>query len=115
MDDPHSNPHADASAGKCPVDHGQGAAKNAGGDKRRHGNRDWWPKQLDVQMLHNNSAKSDPMGADFNYAEEFKKLDLAAIKADPRFEEMALLKYSRLSVQPVTDAEWKMICKLGGL
>ncbi len=82
MDDPHSNPHADASAGKCPVDHGQGAAKNAGGDKRRHGNRDWWPKQLDVQMLHNNSAKSDPMGADFNYAEEFKKLDLAAIKAD---------------------------------
>ncbi|MDB5566919.1 MAG: hypothetical protein JWP84_3485 [Tardiphaga sp.] len=40
---------------------------------------------------------------------------LVAIKADPRFAEMALLKYSRLSVQPVTDAEWKMICKLGGL
>ncbi|MBC7578994.1 EVE domain-containing protein [Tardiphaga sp.] len=40
---------------------------------------------------------------------------LAAIKADPRFAEMALLKYSRLSVQPVTDAEWKMIRKLGGL
>jgi predicted RNA-binding protein with PUA-like domain len=40
---------------------------------------------------------------------------LAAIKADERFAEMALLKYSRLSVQPVTDAEWKMICKLGGL
>ncbi|MDB5500134.1 MAG: hypothetical protein JWR89_36 [Tardiphaga sp.] len=40
---------------------------------------------------------------------------LAAIKADPRFAEMALLKYSRLSVQPVTDAEWKLICKLGGL
>jgi predicted RNA-binding protein with PUA-like domain len=40
---------------------------------------------------------------------------LAAIKADPRFAEMALLKYSRLSVQPVTDGEWKLICKLGGL
>jgi predicted RNA-binding protein with PUA-like domain len=40
---------------------------------------------------------------------------LAAIKADPRFAEMALLKYSRLSVQPVTDTEWKLICKLGGL
>jgi predicted RNA-binding protein with PUA-like domain len=40
---------------------------------------------------------------------------LAAIKADPRFAEMALLKYSRLSMQPVTDAEWKMIRKLGGL
>ena len=40
---------------------------------------------------------------------------LAAIKADERFAEMALLKYSRLSVQPVTDVEWKLICKLGGL
>jgi predicted RNA-binding protein with PUA-like domain len=40
---------------------------------------------------------------------------LAAIKADERFADMALLKYSRLSVQPVTDAEWKLICKLGGL
>ncbi|MDB5616359.1 EVE domain-containing protein [Tardiphaga sp.] len=40
---------------------------------------------------------------------------LAAIKADLRFSEMALLKYSRLSVQPVTSEEWKMICKLGGL
>ena len=44
-----------------------------------------------------------------------KPVTLAAIKADERFVEMALLRYSRLSVQPVTDAEWKLICKLGGL
>jgi predicted RNA-binding protein with PUA-like domain len=40
---------------------------------------------------------------------------LAAIKTEPKLKDMALLKYSRLSVQPVTDAEWKAICKLGGL
>jgi predicted RNA-binding protein with PUA-like domain len=40
---------------------------------------------------------------------------LAAVKADPRLAEMALLKYSRLSVQPVTDDEWKMILKMGGM
>jgi len=44
-----------------------------------------------------------------------KFVTLAAVKAEPALAEMALLKYSRLSVQPVTDAEWKMICKLGGL
>jgi len=45
-------------------------------------NRDWWPNQLNLQMLHQNSAKSSPMAADFNYAEEFQKLDLAAVKKD---------------------------------
>jgi len=40
---------------------------------------------------------------------------LAAVKADPRFKDMALVKYSRLSVQPVTDKEWKMVCAMGGL
>ena len=44
-----------------------------------------------------------------------KSVTLAQIKADPKLSEMALVKYSRLSVQPVTDAEWKYICKLGGL
>ncbi len=58
--------------GKCPVDHGRGS----------RGNRDWWPKQLDLSMLHRNSALSDPLGADFDYAEAFKTLDLAALKAD---------------------------------
>ncbi|MBN1665352.1 MAG: catalase/peroxidase HPI [Deltaproteobacteria bacterium] len=45
-------------------------------------NRDWWPKQLNLRILHQHSAKCDPMGEAFNYAEEFKKLDLAALKKD---------------------------------
>ena len=44
-----------------------------------------------------------------------KPVTLATIKAEPRLKDMALLKQSRLSVQPVTDAEWKLICKMGGL
>ncbi|NGP18070.1 catalase/peroxidase HPI [Devosia aurantiaca] len=82
MTDP--NPHAQsASAGECPVDHGQhgkGESKRGG----HHRNRDWWPKALDVSMLHNNSAKSDPLGPDFSYREAFKTLDLEAVKADLR-------------------------------
>jgi catalase-peroxidase len=45
-------------------------------------NRDWWPSQLNLKVLHQNSSLSDPMGEAFNYAEEFKKLDLAALKKD---------------------------------
>jgi catalase-peroxidase len=45
-------------------------------------NRDWWPNQLRLDLLHQHSNKSNPMGADFNYAEEFKSLDLAAVKKD---------------------------------
>ena len=45
-------------------------------------NRDWWPNQLNLKILHQHTAKGNPMGADFNYAEEFKKLDLAAVKKD---------------------------------
>ncbi|HVU21110.1 MAG TPA: peroxidase family protein, partial [Rhizomicrobium sp.] len=58
-------------AGKCPFGHGGG---------RR--NRDWWPEQLDIQTLHQNSQKSDPMGAEFDYAKEFKSLDLNAVIKD---------------------------------
>src|SRR5271157_5083460 len=47
-------------------------------------NRDWWPHQLNLDMLHQHSSKSNPMGADFNYAEEFKSLDLEAVKTDLR-------------------------------
>ncbi|HKT03341.1 MAG TPA: catalase/peroxidase HPI [Rugosimonospora sp.] len=49
---------------------------------RATSNRDWWPNQLDLTVLHQNPAKADPMGAEFNYTEEFKTLDLAALKAD---------------------------------
>ncbi len=45
-------------------------------------NRDWWPNQLNINLLHQHPARSNPMGKGFNYAEEFKKLDLAAVKQD---------------------------------
>ncbi|OPY76370.1 MAG: Catalase-peroxidase [Syntrophorhabdus sp. PtaU1.Bin153] len=45
-------------------------------------NRDWWPNHLNLDILHQHSSKSNPMGEDFNYAEEFKKLDFAALKKD---------------------------------
>jgi len=64
-----------AKVGKCPVAHG---ATNMS----MRSNRDWWPNQLNLKILHQNSALSDPMGEGFNYAEEFKKLDLDAVKAD---------------------------------
>jgi catalase-peroxidase len=60
-------------AGKCPVMHG---ASN------KHTNRDWWPNQLNLSVLHQHSALSNPMGEKFNYAEEFKKLDLEALRKD---------------------------------
>ncbi len=60
-------------AGKCPVMHATFGARS---------NRDWWPNQLNLRILHQNSALSDPMGKAFDYAEEFKKLDLKALKRD---------------------------------
>jgi predicted RNA-binding protein with PUA-like domain len=44
-----------------------------------------------------------------------KPVTLAAVKAEPKLKDMALTKYARLSVQPVTDAEWKLVCKMGGM
>ena len=62
----------DKSAGKCPF---------TGGSRGRT-NRHWWPDALDIEMLHRNSALSDPMGKDFDYAREFKTLDLEAVIKD---------------------------------
>ena len=59
----------DESAGKCPFTHA-------------HTNRDWWPNQLNLQVLHQNSSLSDPMGKAFDYAKEFKSLDLNAVIKD---------------------------------
>ena len=64
--------------GKCPVMHAGGAIVTHEG----RSNRDWWPNQLNLKILHQNSALSDPMGKAFSYAEAFKKLDLKALKAD---------------------------------
>jgi len=63
---------------KCPVT-GRTSKQVAGGGTS---NRDWWPNQLNLHILHQHSSKSNPLGEDFNYAEEFKKLDLAALKKD---------------------------------
>ena len=52
------------------------------GGARAHRNRDWWPDALDIEVLHHNSALSDPMGKDFDYAKEFKSLDLNAVIKD---------------------------------
>jgi len=58
---------------KCPVAHGV---------RKSHANVDWWPNQVNVNVLHQHSSKSDPMGKEFNYAEEFKTLDLNAVVKD---------------------------------
>jgi catalase-peroxidase len=62
----------DEGAGKCPFT----------GGSRGRSNRDWWPDALNIEMLHRNSTLSDPMGKDFDYAEEFKTLDLDAVIKD---------------------------------
>jgi catalase-peroxidase len=63
----------DKNAGKCPVVHTKG-----------HRNRDWWPEHLDVGVLHATHPDADPMGKAFNYAKEFKSLDLKAVVKDLR-------------------------------
>ena len=62
-----------APAGKCPVNHGKPTGVQ---------NRDWWPNQLDISVLHQHAPQANPLGEDFNYAEEFKKLDYEGLKAD---------------------------------
>ncbi|MGH7726371.1 MAG: catalase/peroxidase HPI [Candidatus Eiseniibacteriota bacterium] len=65
---------SESSTATCPVtgkSHGRGTS-----------NREWWPNQLSIDLLHYHSRKSNPMGKDFNYAKEFKSLDLAAVKKD---------------------------------
>ncbi|MSR21467.1 MAG: catalase/peroxidase HPI [Gemmatimonadetes bacterium] len=63
----------DESAGKCPFNHIAGVGRT---------NRDWWPNQLRLDLLHQHSAKSDPMGKGLNYAKEFRSLDYKALKKD---------------------------------
>ncbi|HET8983272.1 MAG TPA: catalase-peroxidase, partial [Pedococcus sp.] len=51
-------------------------------DRRPHTNRDWWPNQLNLQVLHQHSPRSNPLGEGFDYAEAFKDLDVEAVKQD---------------------------------
>ncbi|MBS1820872.1 MAG: catalase/peroxidase HPI [Acidobacteria bacterium] len=62
-----------SSEAKCPFHQGSGTGTT---------NSDWWPNELNLNLLHQHSSLSDPMGGDFNYAEEFKSLDYAALKKD---------------------------------
>ncbi|HET8714832.1 MAG TPA: catalase-peroxidase, partial [Holophagaceae bacterium] len=63
------------SESKCPFHHGAAAPKAT---------QDWWPNRLDLTILRQHSAKSDPLGPGFDYAAEFKSLDLEAVKRDLR-------------------------------
>ncbi len=72
------NDKASGTGGKCPVMHGGSQATTAAG----RSNRDWWPNQLNLGILHQHSPLSTPLGAAFDYAKEFRKLDLAALKRD---------------------------------
>jgi catalase-peroxidase len=71
----NNNAHGE---GKCPF-HGGDIKQVAG---KGTSNRDWWPNQLNLNILRQHSSLADPMGSDFNYSEEFKKLDLKALKKD---------------------------------
>jgi catalase-peroxidase len=62
-------------AAKCPFDHAAGGGTSS---------RDWWPNQLRLEILHQQSSKADPMGGDFDYAKEFESLDLKTVKTDLR-------------------------------
>ena len=66
------------SEGKCPVMHGAMTSNSATGQS----NKDWWPDALNLSILHQHDRKSNPLGDDFNYREEFQKLDYAALKKD---------------------------------
>jgi catalase-peroxidase len=78
----NKNPHNEAynanDESNCPVT-GHGAKPVAGAGTKNH---DWWPNKLNLSILRQHSSKSNPMGKDFNYAEAFKSLDLAAVKKD---------------------------------
>ncbi|MBY0084042.1 catalase/peroxidase HPI [Brevibacillus brevis] len=69
---------ATANTGKCPFSHGSTTNHNPSATSNKH----WWPNQLNLNILHQHDRKSNPMGEDFNYAEEFKKLDYQALKQD---------------------------------
>ena len=70
---PHTQEQHSSTESKCPVAHGA---------RKFQTNTDWWPNQLDLRVLHQHSPLSDPMGEEFNYAEEFKSLDLNAVIKD---------------------------------
>ncbi|WP_345742634.1 peroxidase family protein, partial [Azonexus hydrophilus] len=79
------------STGQCPVMHGAASSVSTN-------NMAWWPKALSLDILHQHDSKTNPLGADFNYREEVKKLDVEALKAD--------LKALMTDSQPWWPADW---------
>ncbi|MEU3567226.1 catalase/peroxidase HPI [Kitasatospora sp. NPDC036755] len=77
MSDNHDATGVEANAEGCPVIHGRAPHPTQGG-----GNRQWWPERLNLKILAKNPAVANPLGADFDYAEAFKTLDLPAVKRD---------------------------------
>ena len=73
-------------AAKCPVPHGANTTVESA-------NEYWWPKSLNLEILHQHDTKTNPLGADFDYSEELKKLDIAALKKDMH-ELMTCLLYT---------------------
>ena len=69
---------SDNTEAKCPVMHGAMTSNSSSGQS----NKDWWPDALNLNILHQHDRKSNPLGDDFNYREEFQKLDYAALKKD---------------------------------
>lgn len=80
-----------SAVGKCPVMHGGNTASG-------HSNMEWWPNALNLDILHQHDTKSNPLGEDFNYVREFKKLDLQAVKQD--------LRNLMTDSQPWWPADW---------
>ena len=76
-----STPDDTQNAGKCPFHHGGGHDQSAGAGTS---SKDWWPKQLRVDLLNQHSNRSNPLGEDFDYRKEFSKLDYSALKGDIR-------------------------------
>ncbi|MEV0203012.1 catalase/peroxidase HPI [Nonomuraea sp. NPDC050691] len=72
-----TDPKTDGETGGCPVAHGRAPHPTQGG-----GNRQWWPERLNLKILAKNPAVANPLGEEFDYAEAFKSLDLAAVKRD---------------------------------
>ncbi|MFU8838944.1 MAG: catalase/peroxidase HPI, partial [Thiohalomonadaceae bacterium] len=85
------NEHGGKSGGKCPVMHGGATSSSVS-------NTEWWPKALNLDILHQHDHKTNPMGSDFNYREAVAKLDVAALKQD--------LKALMTDSQPWWPADW---------
>ena len=73
-----------ADPAKCPVMHGNAQLTETDPAPKANGNRDWWPNQLDLSVLRQNSERANPLGSAFSYKKAFETLDYQALKADLR-------------------------------